>query len=342
MTSLFKNRAVLMLGVPLILVVIIGYIYLSGGHSVSTDNAYVKANKLAISALVSGAIVDTYVTENQLVTTGQPLFSIDSKPYEIEKAKAEAGLAKVKTDLLALKASYQEKLADIELAQKKYEYAVKDEQRLAKLNSQQLISQTQYEQAQEDVDIQKQSIKVLKQDLTRISALLADQPQAELNQYPDYLAKQAELEQAELNLSRCVVKASVNGVVSLPPEVGQFVATGKSAMTLVTTEDLWVEANFTEKELTHVHPGQSVTIHVDTFPDFVWQGKVESLSPATQSEYSLLPAQNATGNWVKIAQRVPVRIKLEQHQTAPRLLAGLSSVVEIETGVKRQLFGFTL
>jgi membrane fusion protein (multidrug efflux system) len=132
------------------------------------------------------------------------------------------------------------------------------------------------------------------------------------------------------------------GTVSKPPKPGQFVAAGATAMALVVSGHAWIEANFTEPDLTYVHPGQPVTIHIDTYPDAEWTGTVDSLSPATGAEFSVIPAQNATGNWVKIAQRVAVRIRLDAAPDLPQLRAGLSAVVEIDTGHRRRLFGYTL
>jgi membrane fusion protein (multidrug efflux system) len=139
-----------------------------------------------------------------------------------------------------------------------------------------------------------------------------------------------------------VVRASLPGTVSKPPKVGQYITAGSTAMALVVSGNLWIEANFPETDLTYVHPGQPVAIRVDTYPDAAWKGVVESLSPATGAEFSLIPAQNATGNWVKIAQRVPLRIKLDAASGMPQLRAGLSAVVEIDTGHRRRLLGLSL
>ncbi|MCB1863814.1 MAG: HlyD family secretion protein [Chromatiales bacterium] len=150
------------------------------------------------------------------------------------------------------------------------------------------------------------------------------------------------LDQARLDLERIDVRALLPGIVSKPPKPGQYVGAGATALVLVVSGDLWVEANFPETDLTYVHPGQPVTIKVDTYPDTTWKGVVDSLSPATGSEFSVIPAQNATGNWVKIAQRVPVRIRIEAVPNAPQLRAGLSTIVDIDTGHRRHVFGLSL
>ena len=163
-----------------------------------------------------------------------------------------------------------------------------------------------------------------------------------MQKHPNYLAAAAELKQALLDLSRTDVKAPMAGIVSKPPKPGQYLSMGSTALALVASGSLWVEANFTETELTHMHPGQVVVIHVDTYPEHEWRGQVESLSPATGAEFSVLPAQNATGNWIKIAQRVPLKIRIQDNNNAPVLRAGLSAVVQVQTEHRRKILGFAL
>ncbi|MGL6645387.1 efflux RND transporter periplasmic adaptor subunit [Aeromonas caviae] len=162
-----------------------------------------------------------------------------------------------------------------------------------------------------------------------------------VEQQPAYQEAAAELAKARLDLARTTIYAPANGIASQLPKPGQYNLVGMTAMMLVETDTPWVEANFTETELTHVQPGQKVDISVDTYPDAHWTGVVESLSPATGSEFSVIPAQNATGNWVKIAQRVAVRIKLDEMASGPTLRAGLSAITKIDTGHKRSLLGWS-
>ena len=162
-----------------------------------------------------------------------------------------------------------------------------------------------------------------------------------VEQQPAYQEAAAELAKARLDLARTTIYAPANGIASQLPKPGQYSLVGMTAMMLVETDTPWVEANFTETELTHVQPGQKVDISVDTYPDAHWTGVVESLSPATGSEFSVIPAQNATGNWVKIAQRVAVRIKLDSGADQPILRAGLSATAEIDTGHQRTLPGLS-
>jgi len=337
-----KRRFVLLLVVPLIAALGIGVLYLRGGRHVETENAYVKADKVPVSAEVAGTIKEVLVAENETVAAGQALFRIDAAPFAVAVAKAEAKLAQVRTDLAALKAGYREKQSEINLARTKYKFALRDQDRQAGLVAKNFISASRFDDVKQSSDLAAQQIVVVEEDLKRIGATLGGSVDAPVEQHPSYLGALAELEQAKLDLQRVEVRAPLAGVVSKPPKPGQYVTAGSTALALVASGNVWVEANFTETDLTYMHPGQPVEIHVDTYPDTTWSGEVDSLSPATGAEFSLIPAQNATGNWVKIAQRVPVRIKIEAVPGLPALRAGLSAVVDIDTGHRRRLFGLTL
>ena len=351
-----RKRLLLLVVLPLLVGVIGLVIYLKGGRYVSTENAYVKADVIAISSQVAGAVVERAVRENDAVKTGQLLFRIDDQPYQIAVTKAQAKLAEVRANLLALKASYRERQSDLRVAQTNAEFARKEQRRQANLANQHLVAQAAYDQVTNTSRVASQQIASVEQDLKRIEESLGGAVDASIEQHPTYLAAVAELKQALLDLAHTRVYATQNGRVTNPPELGEFVNVGATAMMLVASENLWVEANFVETDLTHVRPGQKVEVHVDTYPDLTWEGEVQSLSPATGAEFSVIPAQNATGNWVKIAQRVPVRISLKapakrdaaksdaakRDATVPALQAGLSAQIEIDTGYRRGLFGMSL
>lgn len=334
-------RLILLVVVPLIVAAIALGVYLKGGRYVSTDNAYVKADKVPVSAEVSGAVKDVLVHENQAVTTGQVLFRLDPAPFQVAVAKAEAERDKVRTDLSALQASYREKQAEIALARTRLAFANRNRQRDADLVAKHFISASRYDDSRQNTELAAQQITALEQDLKRIGETLGGSIDSDITHHPSYLAAEAELEQAKLDLAHAEVRASLPGTVGKLPKPGQYVTAGTVVTALVATGNLWVEANFPETDLTYVHPGQPVSIHVDTYPSAAWRGTVDSLSPATGSEFSVIPAQNATGNWVKITQRVPVRIRLENHPDAPQLRAGLSTEVEIDTGHHRRLLGLS-
>lgn len=340
-TSRKRKRMLLLVGVPLLTGIISLGLYLHGGRFVETDNAYIKAQKVPVSPSVSGTVKEVLVQENQSVKQGQLLFRIDPEPFRIAVAKAEARLAQVRTDLAALKASYRTKQIEVEQAKANHDFAVKELRRQAELAEKNFISAAKLDDVKRSTEVSAEQVAMLEQEMRRIAEALGGNPSAPMERHPSYLAAQAELEQAKLDLFNTEVHASMTGTVSKLPKPGQFVATGSTALLLVADE-LWIEANFTEADLTYVHPGQAVSIGIDTFPDAKLKGSVESLAPATGAEFSVIPAQNATGNWVKIAQRVTVRIRLDKAEPAPELRAGLSSWVEIDTGHHRRLFGLTL
>ncbi len=335
------NRLILLVAVPIVALIAIGAVYLGGGRYVETDDAYVKADKVPISAEVSGMVTEVLVNENQNVKAGEALFRLDPVPFQVAVAKAEAQLAQVRTNLAALKASYREKQAEIALARTKYDFALKDQQRQAELVAKNFVSASKFDDARQSAELAGQQIAALEQDLRRIAESLGGGVDVPIERHPSYREALAALEQAKLNLSRAEVRAPLPGTVSKPPKPGQYLAAGATAMALVVSGDHWVEANFTESDLTYVRPGQPATVEVDTYPDKTWRGTVDSLSPATGAEFSLIPAQNATGNWVKIAQRVPVRIRLDAASGMPELRSGLSADVRIDTGHRRRLLGLS-
>jgi len=204
------------------------------------------------------------------------------------------------------------------------------------------VSAAQLDEVKHNAKVSAQRIEALRQDLRRIARALGGSIDTPIVSHPDYLAAVADLDQAKLDLRHSEVRASLAGIASKLPEPGQYLKAGNTAMVVVANSHLWVEANFSETDLTYVHPGQLVRLRVDTYPDRQWRGVVDSLSPATGSEFAVIPAQNAVGNWVKIVQRVPVRIRLDAEEHLPALRAGLSSWVEIDTGHHRHLLGFTL
>ncbi|TAL64787.1 MAG: HlyD family secretion protein [Legionella sp.] len=330
--TLFRSkRFLLLVGLPTVLIISALIIYLLSGRYVETDNAYVKAEKVPVSAQVSGVVKEILVQENQNVKANQLLFRLDPEPFEVALTKAQSNLAQVRINLLALKASYHEKQAEIALAQTKYDFALKNKQRQTDLAAKHFASQSSLDDAKEGSEIAAKQMLSTEQDLQRIAVSLGGDVDEPVEKHPSYLMAKAELDQAKLNLAHTEIKAPMAGTLSAPPKLGQFVPSGAITMTLVANNHPWIEANFTEKELTHVRPGQKVEVLLDIYPGKKWQGVVESISPATGSEFSLIPAQNATGNWVKIAQRVAVRINLKSDPKDPPLRAGLSSWVKIDT-----------
>lgn len=340
--SRLHKRYLLLVVIPLLVGIIGSVVYLKGGRYVDTDDAYLKADIVPVSAEVSGTVQKVLVTENQTVAVGQILFRLDPEPFRLQVAKAEAKLGQVRTELEALRASYREKQAEITEAQTNRAYAVREQRRVSDLAQRKFVSAAKLDEVKHNAKVSAQRLDALRQDLRRIALALGGGIDTPLERHPDYLAAVAELSQAKLDLQHSEVRASLAGTVSKLPEPGQYLKAGNTAMVVVANGGLWVEANFSETDITYVHPGEPVRLRVDTYPGRQWRGVVDSLSPATGAEFAVIPAQNAVGNWVKIVQRVPVRIRLEAGEQLPALQAGLSSWVEIDTGHHRRLFGFTL
>lgn len=336
------RRLVLLIVVPVAVAVISAVIYLKGGRYVATDDAYLKADIVPVSVEVSGTVQNVLVQENQVVKTGQILFRLDPTPFRVEEARAAARLGQVRTNLEALKASYREKQSEIVVARSNHDYAVKEQRRVSDLAQRSFVSASKLDEVKHKAKVTAQEIVTLQLDLKRIAQALGGGIDLPIEKHPDYQAALAELDQARFDLQHAQVCASLPGSVSKLPEPGQYIKAGNTAMVLVANRHLWVEANINETDLTYIHPGQQVKLRIDTYPNRKVRGVVDSLSPATGAEFAVIPAQNAIGNWVKIVQRVPVRIRLEDEGKLPALRAGLSSSVEIDTGHHRHLLGISL
>ncbi len=341
-SSKTTQRFILLILVPLLAAGFGAFVYLRGGRIIETENAYLKADKVPVNSEISGVVKEVLVADNQNVKAGDVLFKLDPAPIAIAHDKADAKLLQVRADLAALKASYRAKQAEINLANSKHQFAVKEQARQAELLNKNFVSASKYDEAKQNTELAAMQVLALQQDLQRIAESLGGNVNTPVEKHPAYLTAQAELAQNKLDLSRTEVHAAVSGTVNKPPKLGQFMPAGSMAMALVVNSNLWIEANLTETDLTYVRAGQPVAIHIDTYPDRTWQGEVESLSAATGSEFALIPAQNASGNWIKIAQRVAVRIKIKPSDGAPELRTGLSTKVEIDTGHRRTLLGFSL
>lgn len=336
------TRRIFLIALPVIVVLASVFVYMKGGRYVETDNAYIQSDITAINAEVSGAIQSIAVRENEKVAKDQLLFRIDATPFKVAEAKAQAQLQQVRLNILEQKAAYEEKKAEITLAENQFAFNQREEKRQANLLKQKFISDTQFDQAKQAAEVSELNVVALKKDLFRLKEALGGDPSAALETHPSYQAAQAALDQARIDLGHVDVTAPASGVVAKVPNSGEYISAGATAMVLVSDEKQWIEANFTEKDLTYVQPGQEVEIDVDAYPGVTLHGKVESISPATGSEFSVIPAENATGNWVKIAQRLSVKILVDTDQNTPILRTGFSSNVTIDTEHQRRLFGLAL
>lgn len=333
----FIRYGLLILG-PLILALVGAYHYATGGRFISTENAYVKADKIAISTDVSGRVINVHVEENQLVQKDAPLFELDREPFEIAMRKADAELLTVRTELKALQELYVDKKAEYEQASTDVAFFQEQFDKRRKLMKRGVVSQDRFDTAARNLEAARNRVDGVREELGRIKARLGGAPNMPIDQIPEVRTALARLSQAKLDLDRTVVRAPATGIVTKNDlQVGEYVTMGRPVFSIVGWHELWVEANLKETELTYVNEGQSATITVDAYPDFVWEARVASIAPATGAEFSILPPQNATGNWVKVVQRVPVRLELTGKPEGPPLRAGMSVIATIDTQHERDL-----
>jgi membrane fusion protein, multidrug efflux system len=332
-----RLRLPLMVAGPVLVLLVAGYWYLTGGRYVSTDNAYVQAARVAISADISGRVVEINVKDNQKISAGQVLFRLDKRPFRIAVEEAKAQLAAQRLQVEAMKSTYRQKLADGKAMEATVAYQQREFERQKRLLASGTASTQQYEQANQAYDNGRQQFAAKQHDIANALANLAGDPDLPVENHPMVQRAQAALDRAELDLSYTIIRAPENGIVTKVEQlqVGNYVTASTPLFSLMSTDRVWIEANFKETELTHMRPGQLATVEVDTYPDMAFTAKVESLSPGTGITFSLLPAENATGNWVKVVQRLPVRLSLDRFDPNAPLQAGLSATVEVDTRHRR-------
>ncbi len=280
------------------------------------------------------------VRNNQQVKAGQVLFRLDDLPFQLAFERADAQVGVVGNDLNALKANYQDMLAQIKQAQNDIEYYDREFRRQQDLAAKNIASQQTFDTARRNQQNAQQKLASLNQQLAAIAANLNGDPNIPVEQHPRYRDAVAQRNEAARQLDHTVVKAPFAGIVTNVPSLapGKYLQASMTAFYLVATDYVWVDSNPKETELTNVRAGQPVTVTVDTYPDLEWHGTVESISPAAAQEFSLLPAQNTSGNWVKVVQRIPMRIRLDTgDKNQPALRAGMSVVVDVDTGHQRGL-----
>jgi membrane fusion protein, multidrug efflux system len=329
--------AIALLG-PIAAALVGGYFYFAGGRFVSTDNAYVKADKIVVSADISGRVVEVFVEADQVVPRGTLLFRIDPEPLRIALARAEAQLAAAIQEVGAIRALYDQKVARLTLAEGDLAYQQQNHDRQETLTRSGVVSRSGMDTAERALRNARDQILIATQEIAEVRARLGGDPERPANEQPSVSEARAARDRTTLGLSHTEVHASVDGIVTnFDLQRGEYVTAGSTVFSLVGTENVWIQANYKETDLTFVKVGQRATIHVDMFPDGPRTAIVTSISPATGAEFALLPPQNATGNWVKVVQRLPVRLRLEQSADAPELRAGMSVVVEIDTQHRRPL-----
>jgi membrane fusion protein, multidrug efflux system len=316
------------------------YRYIIGGQVMSTDDAYAEADKVGVSTDVSGIVKDVDVTENQHVTVGQVLYRLDDAPFQFALGRATAQVGSVKNALNAVKANYRDMQAQIQQAQHDIEYYATELHRQQDLLNAHVASQSTFDMARRNLQNAQGRLASLTQQLAAIAANLNGDPDGPVEQNPRYVDAVAQRGEAARQLAHTVIRAPFAGIVTNVPSIapGKYLAASTTAFYLVATDHVWVDASPKETELTYVLPGQPVTVTVDTYPDAEWKGTVESISPAASEEFSLLPAQNTSGNWVKVVQRIPMRVRVDTGDSdLPPLRAGMSVEVDVDTGHARGL-----
>jgi membrane fusion protein (multidrug efflux system) len=332
----FPTRKVLFALLPVALIAG-AYFYVTGGAVMTTDNAYVQADMVGVANDVAGIVSSIAVKENQKVAVGDVLFTLDKKPFQLALDRANAQLGSTRNDLIALQASYRNMQAQIAQAQADIDYYDVTFQRQQQLAKNNFTPQSSFDSARRDLQVAQQKLVSLKQQLAGVAASLNNMPDAPVEDYPKYKEMLAARDEAARQLDHATVRAPIAGIATKVPSLqpGQYLAASTSAIAIVATDRLWVQAQPKETELTYVKPGQKAIVEVDTYPGVQWSGTVESVSPASSSSFSLLPAENTSGNWVKVVQRIPMRVRLDPAPDKPQLRMGMSVELSIDTGHPR-------
>jgi membrane fusion protein (multidrug efflux system) len=331
-------RVLLLFVLPLAAALAGLYVYATGGQEVETDNAYVKANIVAISAAVTGRVIEVVVQDNQPVGRGDVLFRLDPEPYRIAIDGARAQMDVVRSDAQQLRAEYRETLQEAAEMRSRIDFLARQFERQQYLKEKGMTRGDTYDEARHNVEAARRRLDSIGEKSNRVLAALQGNPALPAERLPRFQEARAAYDAAMLDLRRAEIKAPVAGVVSnMKLQVGEYVEKGAPTFSLIESGPLWVEANFKETQLTHMAPGQRAVVVADAYPERQWPATVETIAPASGAEFAVLPPQNATGNWVKVVQRIPVRIRVEQAPGPQQLRAGMTVTVSVDTGHPRGL-----
>jgi len=332
------QRLILLVGVPLVAAVAGAIWWLSGGRYVSTENAYVKAHIVQISPEISGQVRRVLVHDHQTVLAGEPLVTIESRPFKLALDIIDAELDAARTAVETMRATWREVVAELADAEARAAYFLRQARRQEELGAKGITSANKQEEAQNEARAAADRVTSAREKLVRVLTALQGDPKLPADDHPMVREKSAARERAALDLARTTIRAPVDGVVvNMRLQQGEQVKAATPLFALVALNRPWVEANFKETELTYVRVGQKATVVLDGYPDTTWEALVDSLSPATGAEFAVLPPQNASGNWVKVVQRLPVKLRLLPHLGEPPLRAGMTASVRIDTNRERSL-----
>ncbi|MFO1427990.1 MAG: HlyD family secretion protein [Steroidobacteraceae bacterium] len=330
-------RRLLLWGVPAAALAAGLVYYVVGGRYVETDNAYLKADLVAIYPEVEAPVAEVLVTENMDVKSGQPLVRLEGADFDFAARRAEARLAALRGEIAALGRQYEQQLRERSAAVEQVEYCERELARLRGLVAAHLVPSERFDEAEHALRQARVRREVIEQGIAEIRTRLGPALGGNVDAHPRTREALAELGQARLQLDRTTLRAPVAGRIVHVPERGAMARKAAPLLTLVGSRRIWVEANFKETQLTALRVGQRANIELDSYPGAIWRGHVETISPASGSEFAVLPPQNASGNWVKVVQRVPVRIAIDDGPAELQLRAGTSATVAVDTGTRPRL-----
>ena len=305
----------------------------------TTDNAYIGAQKVLVTPDISGKIAKVVVREGQRVQIGDVLFEIDAEPFRLALLQAEARVANVRTDHANLLTNDRAMSRMIELAQKTADLKRQDVERKSTLMANRSGSQFDLDGSHAQLVAAQTQVEQLSQQQAGIRNQLLGNPELPLEKFPPYLQAKAALDQAQRDLNHTTVRAPLAGNATQVDniQIGRYVNAGTPVLSVIDDAHPWVDANPKETDFTYVALGQRVTVVVDAFPNHTFKGRITSLSPGTGAQFAILPPQNASGNWVKVVQRVPIRISFDADENTQKLRAGMSAYVSVDTGRSRSL-----
>ena len=329
----------LMAGGVLAVVIGGGAYWLTGGRWVETNDAYVQADSMTLSTDVSGVVASIPVHEGQQVAKGQVLFSLDPQKFQIALDNARANLAQVRLNIESAKADYQASLRDTGARQQQVNADQATYDRYASLVKQHAVTQQETDDARFKLAADQQAMRASESQARALLAKLAGNPDIAVEDMPSFKQAAAQVAEAEREMDHSVVRAPYDGIVTQVNklQIGMYLGASTAAFALVSTDHVWVEAQPKETQLTYARDGNPVDVSFDIYPGRTWRGVVESVAPATDQNFSLLPAENSSGNWVKVVQRIPVRVRVDVKPGDPPLRAGISAEVDIDTGHSRSL-----